>query len=49
MRIFQGSGKVIFASGKADLMVLRGEVAKTISPMELNLTTSIFWLDFIVI
>ena len=41
--------KVIFASGKADLMVLRGEVAKTMSPIELNLITSIFWLHIIVI
>jgi hypothetical protein len=39
--------KVILASGKADLMVSRGEVAKTMSPIELNLITSIFWLDFI--
>ena len=41
--------KVILASGKVDLMVFSGEVAKTMSPMELNLTTSIFWLDFMVI
>jgi len=41
--------KVIFAPGKADLMVLRGEVAKTMSPIELNLITSMFWLNFMAI
>jgi len=41
--------KVIWAFGKANLMVLSGDVAKIISPMELNLITSIFWSGLIII
>ena len=42
--------KVICASGCAVLMVFRGDVARTMSPMELNLMTSIFfWSKFIMI
>jgi len=41
--------KVISESGYAVLMVFKGDVARTMSPMELNLMINIFWLKSIVI